>query len=373
MADEIKQDQPDYSDDPRFKGSFNTEPGTPEPATVSTEPAPVTPDPVTPTPDPKFDQSAFLKSIGTSAGIEIQSEQDIIDALKFKREGEIQLSEAKKRLNELDSIDPFARDLDKAIKSGVDTRLYIEARNMDLEKMDGKEALRREYFLKNAKIVAADPVFAEKKFENEYRVKYSVLNETLTAEERDARRDEIDFAERSKRIDEMNAKEYLTDWKSKNVTIPEVQPVADPVVNQEIVDRYYKQAEDFVKDIGTLDIPVGDETFKLGMEEYSGEILKDLKNPVETLKRLGIDPATGTIDTERFGETLAKLYAIDRVGSNVYDWALEQNAAKTLKATLQKVTPPNAAAGGDPTLKSHDEKVAEAIVAEREARRQQAR
>lgn len=380
MADEIiptpegGQDPAEVEKDPKFRGSFTTgeppEPGEPgqgeptggqqelnpaEPKTGSQEPAPAG-QPI----------DVLIKRIREAAGLEVKSEDEIIAEIKSARDLKSKFEETNQALN---SLDPLAKDIDRAVKAGMDVEQYLEARKMDPEKMSDAEALKRAYMLRNQKLVSTDAKFAEKKFELEQKAKYGVLYEDMTDEERQQRAEEIDFATRSQKIDAIEAKEFLAEYKRKNITI-EDRSSADAAKRQEFVDKYYTRSEAFVNELESLDVPVDNGVFKLGVDEFSGEIREDLKNPIVTLKKMGVDLETMSIDADLLGETLVKLKALDSIGPKLSKWAAEQKAAEIIGRAAGTPPPPQSLAGGALPEKDHDLKVAEAIEAQRQARRQ---
>jgi hypothetical protein len=355
-----------------FIGSFSTE----EPGADGANPDPTKPDPIKKVETVTapgavttgMDMQSILKNIREKAGVELSGEDQIIDEIRSGRDLKVKFSESETRLKTLDSLDPLALDIDRAVKAGMDVDLYLSARKMDPEKMDEKESLRREFLIKNPKLVAQDPEFANQKFEREFSSKYQILTEDLSPEELLQKQSDIDFMKRSQRADAMNAKEFLADWKSKNVTLPETS--SRDMDKTELVQKYLSGADSFADSLTVVSVPVEDQVFNLGLEDSIGEIRKDMKDPINTLKRLGVDLVGGNIDPDLFGDTLARLYALENIGPKLSTWALEQNASATVKATLTGATPTQSLAGGALPEKDHDVKVAEAFEARRQAQRQ---
>lgn len=367
------QDPTEGKQDPKFRGSFTTGEPAEEPGAPGATPGEPNPEPPKPAEEPKQGDpgagpgiDVLIKRIREAAGLEVRNEDEIINHLKSSRDLMTKFEETDRALK---GLDPLAKDIDRAVKAGMDVEQYLEARKMDPEKMSDQEALKRAYMLKNQKLVAADPKFVEKKFEIEQRAKYGVLYEDMTDEERQQRAEEIDFATRSQKIDALEAKEFLVDYKQKNVTI-EDRVDSDAAKRQEFVDKYYTRSEQFVNELESLDVPVENGVFKLGVDEFAGEIREDLKNPLITLKKLGVDLETMSIDADALGETLVKLRALDSIGPKLSKWAAEQKAAEVIGKAAGTPPPPQSLAGGALPEKDHDLKVAEAIEAQRQARRQ---
>lgn len=378
MADEIKVPEGSGLDPEKRIGSFSTTEGSqnpdPDPNPAPAEGSQPPPQPAaTPPPAPAEGAPAneglesIIKKIREGANVDLKTEDEIINEIKSGRDLKTKLTDAETRIS---SLDPLAVDIDRAVKAGMDVDLYLETRKMDVAKMDDKEALRKQFMINNQGLVKSDPAFAEMKFEQEYRNKYPVLSEDMTEEEKVQRKSEIDFAERSRKFDAAQARENLETFKKKNVTIPDVKDTQE--MSKNFVDQYNRGVEAFVGGIESVEIPVeGGESFKIGSDEFIGEIQNKLKNPVATLRDLiGVDLEKFTVDPGILGEVLLKLQVVDTIGPRMSKWLLEQQASREVTETLKTAPPQPPAGGSQLPQKSHEEKVADAIEAQREARRQ---
>lgn len=348
-----------------FRGSFSTgEPPAAPPAPVEPEP-PAQPATTGEPEPPKGGIDSVIKRLREEASVELKSEDDIVEEIKSSRGLKAKVQEVETRLS---SFDPLAVDIDRAIKAGVDVDTYLETRKMDIEKMDNKEAIRLQFMIENDKLVKTDPELARLKFERDQRSKYPVLFEELTEEEKELKRSEIEYATRSLKADAIVAKEFLADYKKKNVTLPEPKDTTQEV--KEYWDRYLAGAEAYHKGVESLEIPIeGGESFKLGVEEFAGEIHDKLKNPIDTLLELGIDVKTGGVDPEKLGDTLLKIKALEQIGPRLSKWLLEQQASREVRQTLVTAPPQPPAGGNLPPIDDHDTKVAKAFRAKRDADR----
>lgn len=351
-----------------FRGSFKTTEDPPAGDPVNTDPPKTDPqknDP--PAADPtKGGIDSMIKRLREEASVEFKSEDEIVEEIKSSRGLKQKVQEVEMKLS---SFDPLAVDIDRAVKAGVDVDLYMDTRKMDIEKMDEREAIRRQFMIQNDKLVKADPELARLKFERDLKAKYPVLFEDLTDEEKEQKKSEIDYSTRFMKAEALTAKEFLADYKKKNVTLPEPKDTTQEV--KEYWDRYLNGAETYRKGMEALEIPVdGGEVFNLGTEEFAGEIHDKLKRPIETLREIGIDLETFAVDPAKLGDTLLKLKALEEIGPRLSKWMLEQQASKTVTQTLKTAPPQPPAGGNQPPVDDHDTKVAKAFKAKREADRQ---
>ena len=327
--------------------------------------------PVVPTPEtpegPKVQETPpqvdTWKEFSGKVGFEVTEEQVIAD-LKLKKEFENKFNESKSKY---DALSPIALDIDRATKSGLDLDLYLDARKMDVEKLGAYASLEKMYFLSHPEVYATDPDFAREKFRRDYEVKFGLLTQKLDPVEAEQKKTEIDFLDRQLKVEHVQAKKFLSEFKVKNTTIPDAPKPED---NQKIVEQYQQQAQEFVTDLGSLDIPVGDEVFTYSLEPHLGEIEAAVKDPIGFLALHGIDIVKGTADAKKFGEMVTKLLILENLSKPLAVWASEQGAAKVVKQKLDGPAPTQTLAGGVTPEKTTDQKVAEAIVADREAKRQ---
>lgn len=317
--------------------------------------------------EPKVEVIDYWKKISDAVGEQV-SEDQIIQKFKSSRDLESKVKTLEVKAKNYEGLDPLALDVDRAKKSGLDINLYLEARNIDPEKIEVKESLRKKFYLEHPTYKRAT---ADILFDDEYDTKYGILEQKFDEAELADNSRKIELAKAKLEAETDSAKRFLGEWKAKHVTIPEPAAGITEEQQAEIRSAYMKKADEFVENVGELELPVGDKVFKYGVEAHLKDISSDLKNPLETLKKFGVDLVGQVIDPEVFGETIAKLYALNDVGSSLAKWALEQSDAQTLKTKLNAPTPTNAPAGGDPAEKSHDDKVGEAFEALFRRRRQE--
>lgn len=311
----------------------------------------------------------YRKSISQKTGVEFKSDDEIIERLTKLTAYEQELNTLKNK-NPYDGLDPLAVDMDKATKSGIDINLYWEARQMDPDKLDAKESLRREYLLKHA-VPGVDSKVLERRFEREFQTKYGIIDRQMDETERESSKDQIEAAKDDLATDSVLAKRYLQDWKQKNVTIPD--PAKNGPSQEELAqkrDEYLNRVDSFVDGSDTLEIPVGDKVFKYGLDEHRDDIRNALKNPVEALKEiLGVDVQTGAIDEQRFGASIAALMAFDGIGQKLAEFGVEQFNHQTITQRTTTPAPPQQQLGGAIPERTHDQKVGDAFAALKEQRR----
>lgn len=358
-----------------YKGSFSTE-DEPKAEVVSEQvpqeqapEAPVEQAPVETVAEETTPETVeYWKSLAEKAGVEAGSEDDIVNYLQQFGQVSKDLPTLKEKAKYYESLDPLALDLDKAKKAGIDENLYLKARSLDTANLSDDDAIWMQFELQNAQLVKDDPKFARMKFEKELKAKYGLADAQLDELEAEENRDEIEFQKRSKIADAQSAKRYLQDWKQQNVTIPETQQFPKEEELEQIRNEYFQQADGFVDSIDTLDIPLDDSNvFKYGLEGVKDSIREDLRNPLETLKRHGIDLENQRIDAEKFGELLAVYYAFDGFSKPFSDYVLEKrNKEQVISKTRPE--PPQPQVGGALPEKDFDERLAEAFERQRKAR-----
>ncbi len=321
--------------------------------------------------DPKvetIDYTSFYKKVSDGVGEEIKSDEDIINKIRSGRDLQTKFKEVETKAKSYEDLDPLAKDIDRVRKSGTDLDLYLSARNMTPDTLETRDALYRKFRIENPEYKES---LAKTLFEEDFEAKYGVIDQKLNEIEAEdpAIKLKLERAKARLEADEIKSKRFLEDWKAKNVTIAEPDPGLSQEKQEELRQGYLNEAKSFVDNIETLDITVGDGVFKYGLEAYSKDILNDIQNPLETLKRLGVDLIAGKIEADKFGELITKLYAIDGIGKPLADWALEQSNAAHIKTRLDNPEPTKNPAGGDLPEKDHAEKIGEAFQAERDRKR----
>lgn len=325
-------------------------------------------EPAAQTKEPEVKVIEYWKEIGAAVGEEFPDKDAVINKLKSSRDLEKQNKELATKAKYYESLDPMALDVDKAKKAGIDLDLYLEARKLDPETIEGKEALRKKFYLENPDMKSST---ANILFEDEYNSKFGIITKVMDEVEAAENAPKVDLARARLEAETTRAKKFLANWKSEHVTIPEGPSGLTEEEQKKIREDYMNRASEFVSTIGELEIPVGEKSFKFGVESYLKDIEDDIKNPLETLKKFGVDLEKQEIDPEKFGEVIAKLKALNDIGGPLSKWALEQSDGQTLKEKLDLPAPTNIPAGGDPGAKTTDEKVGEAFEAFFRRRRQE--
>jgi len=345
-------------------------PGEEKPTETSTETSTPAEEPVV---EPEVDP---FQQLSEDVGYEVKGYDDMVNNLKSRRDLEQQLNEVKKTL---EGLDPLALDIDKAAKSGIDINQYLNARKLDPDALQAKDALREKFLLENAQLVKDSPDFARKKFEKDYSSRYGIINKDLSlleGEDLAKELEEVEFAKASLDAESKSAKRFLQDWKQKNVTIPEVkQQEVVPGISEEqasqIRETYNNQAKDFVSAAEAVEIAIGDKTFSYGVENHKKALENDLLNPMETLARHGVDLTNGMIDPEKFGELLTAYYILRdaNFGKSLSEFSIEQFNKQTVTAKQTGAAPTQPLTGGAIPAKTQNQKVGEAFRAKREAER----
>jgi len=324
------------------------------------------PAPGSETPDPI---SEYRKTIGQKVGFEIKSDDEIIERLTKLNAYEQELNTLKNK-NPYEGLDPLAVDMDKASKAGIDINLYWEARQMEPDKLDAKESLRKEYLLKHT-VPGVDSKILERRFEREFNTKYGIIDRQLDEAERESNRELIEAAKDDLATDSAIAKRYLQEWKQKNVTIP--GPAQNGPSQEELTQKreeYLNRVDSFVDGSDTLEIPVGDTVFNDGLDDHKDDIRNALKNPVDALKEiLGVDVQTGAIDEQKFGASIAALMAFDGIGQKLAEFGVEQFNHQTITQRTTTPAPPQQQLGGAIPERTHEQKVGDAFAALKEQRR----
>jgi hypothetical protein len=318
------------------------------------------------TPDPFED---YRKTLGQKVGLDLKSDDEIIERLSKLTAYEQELETYKNR-NPYEGLDPLAVDLDKATKAGIDINLYWEARQMDPDKLDAKELLRKDYLLKNA-IPGIDSSILSGKFDREYNAKFGLIGRKMDESELELNADALEAQKQDLEIEKALAKRHLQEWKQKNVTIP-VPTQSGP--SQEEVERvrteYHTRVDSFVDGSDTLEIPVGDKIFNFGLGDYKEDIRNALKNPVEALSEIfGVEVQTGKIDEQKFGAALAALLSYESLGEKLAEFGVENFNHQVVTQKLQTPAPPQQQLGGSPPERTHIQKVGDAFQQFREERR----
>jgi hypothetical protein len=328
---------------------------------------PATPDPVVAAPPDPVEE--YRKTIGQKAGLDLKSDDEIVERLTKFTTYEQELTALKNR-NPYEGLNPLAVDLDKATKAGIDINLYWEARQMDPDKMDARETLRKAYLLKNT-VPGVDTTVLNRRFERDFNTKYGIIDRKLDETELESSRELIEAAKDDLATDTAIEKRYLQEWKQKNVTIPEATRTGPS--EQELSqkrDEYLNRVDSFVDGSDTLEIPVGDKVFKYGLDEHKDDIRDALKNPVKALKDiLGVDVNTGNVDEQKFGAAIAALLSYGSLGQKLAEFGVEQFNHQAVTQRIQTPAPPQQQIGGVIPELTHNQKLGLAFTDWRESRR----
>jgi hypothetical protein len=318
------------------------------------------------TPDPFED---YRKTLGQKVGLDLKSDDEIIERLSKLTAYEQELETYKNR-NPYEGLDPLAVDLDKATKAGIDINLYWEARQMDPDKLEAKEVLRREYLLKNT-VPGIDQSLLSRKFEKDFNSKFGIIDKKMDEVELESSAELVQAAKDDLALETMLAKRYLQDWKQKNITIPSpAQSGPSPEEIASLRGEYHNRVDSFVDGSDTLEIPVGDKIFKYGLDEHKEDIRNALKNPVEALNEIfGVDVQTSKIDEQKFGAAVAALLSYESLGQKLAEFGVEQFNHQVVTQKLTTPAPPQQQLGGSPPERSHIQKVGDAFQQFREERR----
>lgn len=301
------------------------------------------------------------ESLAERAGIDVESEDEIIEYLQNFGSIKESLPQLQEKAKYYESLDPLALDIDKAKKAGIDENLYLTARSLDIDGLEEDDAIWMQFKLQNAQLLKDDPKFAKMKFDREQQQKYGLLSKKLDEVEAEESKEEIEFQKRSKQTDAISAKRFLQEWKEKNVTIPESQKTPSTEELDQIRNDYFKRADEFIESTDTLDIFLDEDTvFKYGLDDIKEDVRQDLKNPIETMKRYGVDLENATIDADKLGELLITVKAIEGLAKPLSDFILEKRN-KDLVTSKTKPEPPQPQAGGALPEKTENQLVGEAF------------
>lgn len=367
MEDTITEAKPG---EPQFKGSFSSKgeklsdkPLEQKPAAVETPP---TPEPA-PTPEPVVEPTQpidYLKVFNERAGFQFQSEDELVNKLKSSRELETKFTEYEKELNRYKAIDPRALEIDNVLKSGTDLNLFLEAKQFDIQALEGKEAMYHKFLRENP---GYEREYAKLLFEKQYQRDYSIIDQVFDENSVDPmelplRKKQFEDEQKLARMDrehkQKEAKRFLSDWKAKLTTVPE----AKPVDQEALYKQFRQQAEQIAGQTEKFEIQVEDKKFNFGLDGFKGELKDKLSDPVKAFKELGYDAESGSIDPNKIAEALKALHIVKNIGKPLKDWALEQFNIQTVAATLRQPAPPQPIAGGVP-VEDHMTKVGKALIA----------
>lgn len=346
-------DNPDLVDDPN--AVIEPAAGDPPAGDGSAQPANSDPAPVAqpPAAAAATTQSDYLKNWNEKAGTQFQTDDEIIEEIKASRASKEKLTDYEKKLGELSVLDdPFVRDIARAKKAGIGIELYLEAVKMDVDKLEPKQVLREAFFREN---LGSNPKLLEQRFEREYRAKYgaigqkpdvSGLDELEAKIKLDEFNQEQEFLQLSFEDEVRLKRNFMHDWKQKNVTIPDVPQQATMTDAQ--IQQYTSQVDSFVGQNEKFEIPIGDLKFNFGLKDYKETLKKELLNPIETLKKHGIDIENGTIDAEKLGKLLTANHVVANVAKPLSDWTLDQRNLELLKNKMVQPAPSQPIAAGAP-------------------------
>jgi len=295
----------------------------------------------------------YYKSLNEEAGTQFENNEGVVNEIKASRALKEKLTDYETKLKTFEGLDPIAFDIDRARKAGIELDLYLEAVKMDTSKLDAKQALKEDFLRKNAELVATDREFAVLKFERDYKARYGKLDETLDTTGLDEFEvkakilefnQEQDFIKRSKNADHVQAVKSLNEWKKKHITIPDAPQQKG--MTDEHIQQYYSQADTFVVQNDKIEIPIGDKKFNFGLKDYAETLKGELRNPIETLKKHGIDIPNGIIDAVKLGKLLTSAYVAQNLAKPLATWMQDSKNIEFLKDKKDKPAPSQSTAGG---------------------------
>lgn len=216
-----------------------------EPAVVETT-ATTTEEPAPPAeqPQPTFDIASVLNG-------------KFGDKFKSLDEIEAAYTELEAKANQDPFANDFVRNLNKALKDGIDPQLYMEVSSVDVDSMSERDALVLEMQWKNG--VSKED--AEFMVDRAYKLN---SEEELDQSDPDVREAQIKL-----KIDAKNAKNFISEYKKDSLTSPiekrqaEVTKAWEPIIPS-IVDKF--KTYPLNGKTGNYEVPVAPEALKSAQE-----------------------------------------------------------------------------------------------------------
>lgn len=282
--------------------------------------------------EPEIDDTEFFNSFSEEVGLTITSEEEIAELLKdyakIKQEPDI-LS------------DPEIKAFYEFKQNGGDTSLYHQLQSKDFDAMDTKQLLKEKYLLDNVKLAKDRPKLANLKFEQSYQDKYKILHEMegLEGEELEDFKAEnsirIETLEQELDYEREQAKESLSEWKSKSTAPPEVEKEISSEEIERKVHAYNQEVLSKVDEFEGLKIPIGEGKgdFNIGFDEAEkAEIAEYVKNPMSFFKEFAGVDEQGLTDVNKLVHLVAMVKKFDSIGKPFSDYILEQRNLETIEA-----------------------------------------
>ena len=290
--------------------------------------------------DDEVDDEVYFSEITEETGISVESDDDIVNALK-------ELKELKS--NPYQNLSPAIQEAIKVEQSGGDLANHFKIASMDFEQMDGKEVLKQKFFKDESKLYASNPKLAQMKFEKMYQERYKNYLKSTTIQDEYEKEDYIsEVGEDSIELDKMMleedvkaAREEMTQWREQSKP-QEVRNGMTKEQAQKFALEYQEKAKTALSNFEAVELDMGEgrEPYLLGLNEQTRPMVEEWANsPASFLEAIGIEGQN--IDIERLLPIMALTAeaAVGTLGGRVAKYVVDNKDIETFESQTTKTTP----------------------------------
>lgn len=268
-------------------------------------------------------------ALSEEVGIEIESNDDVVDALK--------------ELAEYKSLSPALQKAIEIEQNKGDVAAYFRMLAVDPEKLSDRDVLWEQYVAENPKRASDNPKFARQDFDRRQAKEYALLTEyeNLSASEQEdflaEHKAEIDYLKEKRKFDAEAARTALRETREKAQFYGPEKPAAQTDADIQAIVRAheagYKQA---IKDFDVVSIDIGDDyEFNVSLSETNKEVALDwMRNPEKLLNELGFSKNKIDYDTLAGWATLIADIKYGTFGERFRQALIDNKDINTLERTL---------------------------------------
>jgi len=275
----------------------------------------------------------FYSSFSKDIGLEIENEDTVIDNLKM--------------LSKIQN-DPEIKSLIDYKLSGGDMSSYYETKSLNLDTLQGKDLLEKQYMIKNSDLAKEDKELAKMTFEREYKSKYNLINQKdkLDPEELDEwmeeNKEDLQYQEKLLAREQTLAKNDLSQWQKERTS-----PLAnnDVEMTAEEIDRINQEYDVKVKSALSsyegFKVPISDnESYNVVLDDQTKKKVQEyLVDPSKFFEEhLGITTdknGNGHIDPSVAVKAITKVLQSESIGPNLSKFVLERHNNKTIESRIE--------------------------------------
>jgi len=293
-------------------------------------------------------QEIDYAALSEEVGLELESEEDVLDALE--------------ELAEYKSLSPALQKAIEIERNKGDVAAYFKAIANDPKELSDRDALWEQYVAENPKRVAGNPKFARLDFDRKLDKEYSLLNEyeKLSASDQEdfleEHKDEIEYLKEKRKFDAEGARASLQEAREKANFYPvEQKDTMTEEKMQEIIRNHEAGYKKALAEFDVVSLDLGDDLeFNVSLSESNKKVAQDwMRDPDKFLQELGFTKDKIDYHTLAGWATLIADIKYGTFGERFRQALIDSKDIQTLEQTLD--APGVTKTGGDKPIIAGDE------------------